>query len=175
MARSLFGVRADQLGGERAISILGRPYPSDPDTSYEIELKGAGRMPFPQSDTFVVLGSCTGFLEDVVSNSVASLNSVERATVGIAAKSFTSAFAGSKLQAQDSCRARLCVLVLGNFEALTLPGTMFFFSGGQQHADHEGTGNELSGAFLSSTMSISTPVILRAKNWSSKQPGEMSR
>ncbi|KAI5988103.1 hypothetical protein EDC04DRAFT_2614628 [Pisolithus marmoratus] len=171
-----FGVWADQLGGERATSILGTPYPSDSDTSYEAEVKGASRMPFPRSDSFAVLGLCIGFLENVVSNSVASLNSVERATVGTAAKPFTSAFAGSKLQAQDNYRARLCVLVLGNFEALTLPGAMFFFGGGQQHADHEGLcvlGNELSGAFLSSIMSISTPVMLRAKNWSSKQPGEI--
>ncbi|KAI5988107.1 hypothetical protein EDC04DRAFT_2614630 [Pisolithus marmoratus] len=112
-----FGVWADQLGGGRAISIFGTPYPSDPDRSYEVEVKGAGCTPLTWSDSFAVLGSCiashsldSGFLENMVSHLVASLDSVVRAIVGIAAKPFTRAFAGSKLQAKDNCRAHLCVL-----------------------------------------------------------------
>ncbi|KAH9928639.1 uncharacterized protein B0H18DRAFT_1084394 [Fomitopsis serialis] len=41
-----FGTFAGQLGDGRAISILSTPHPSDPDTPYEVQLKGAGRTPF---------------------------------------------------------------------------------------------------------------------------------
>ncbi|KAI6024633.1 hypothetical protein BKA83DRAFT_4003345, partial [Pisolithus microcarpus] len=43
------GVWAGQLGDRRAISILVTPYPSDPDTTCEVQLKGAGRTPFSRS------------------------------------------------------------------------------------------------------------------------------
>ncbi|KAI6016671.1 hypothetical protein BKA83DRAFT_14976 [Pisolithus microcarpus] len=48
-ARANNGIWAGQLGGRRAISILVTPHPSDPDTTYEVQLKGAGRTPFSRS------------------------------------------------------------------------------------------------------------------------------
>ncbi|KAI6016645.1 hypothetical protein BKA83DRAFT_4333096 [Pisolithus microcarpus] len=48
-ARANNSAWAGQLGDQRAISILVTPQPSDPDTTYEFQLKGAGCMPFSQS------------------------------------------------------------------------------------------------------------------------------
>jgi uncharacterized protein YdiU (UPF0061 family) len=53
-----FGSWAGQLGDGRAISILEVPHPNDPDTTYELQLKGAGRTPFSRSaDGLAVLRS----------------------------------------------------------------------------------------------------------------------
>ncbi|KAI6016639.1 hypothetical protein PISMIDRAFT_12637 [Pisolithus microcarpus 441] len=43
------GVWAGRLGDWRAISIFVTPQPSDPDTTYEVQLRGAGRTPFSWS------------------------------------------------------------------------------------------------------------------------------
>ncbi|EPT05650.1 hypothetical protein FOMPIDRAFT_1111018 [Fomitopsis schrenkii] len=53
-----FGAWAGQLGDGRAISILSTPHPSEPDTIYELQLKGAGRTPFSRfADGLAVLRS----------------------------------------------------------------------------------------------------------------------
>ncbi|KAG8864778.1 hypothetical protein FRB96_003364 [Tulasnella sp. 330] len=53
-----FGSWAGQLGDGRAISILEVPYPKKPDTTYELQLKGAGRTPFSRgADGLAVLRS----------------------------------------------------------------------------------------------------------------------
>ncbi|KAH7341292.1 UPF0061-domain-containing protein [Rhizoctonia solani] len=53
-----FGTWADQLGDGRAISLLSTPHPSDPSTTWEIQIKGGGRTPFSRgADGLAVLRS----------------------------------------------------------------------------------------------------------------------
>ncbi|KAG1733641.1 uncharacterized protein EDB91DRAFT_1238569 [Suillus paluster] len=100
-----FGVWAGQLGDGRAISIHVTPHPEDVETTYELQLKGAGRTPFSRSaDGLAVLRS--SIREYLCSE-------------GKPPCIFT--------------RVAQSFIRIGNFEALSPPSNTFFLGGGQQN------------------------------------------
>ncbi|KAI5982334.1 hypothetical protein EDD15DRAFT_2203006 [Pisolithus albus] len=139
----------------------------DPDTTYEVQLKGAGRTPFSRSaDGLAVLRSSIPIhaLGIPTTRSLALVYLPEMSVI--------------RERLEKACvttRVAETFIRIGNFEALSPPsGAMFFFGGGQQHADYEALRilAELSSAFLSLIMSISMPVTLGESSWSLKRPEE---
>ncbi|KIM92020.1 hypothetical protein PILCRDRAFT_57074, partial [Piloderma croceum F 1598] len=132
-----FGTWAGQLGDARVISVLVTPHPSDPDLTYELQLKGAGRTPFSRSaDGLAVLrSSIREFLGAEAINALQipttrSLSLISLPSLPVAREREESA----------------CILTwvapsfmrIGSFEAFNGPSNMFFFGGGQQDPDWEG-------------------------------------
>ncbi|KAG6330957.1 hypothetical protein ID866_8130 [Astraeus odoratus] len=130
-----FGVWAGQLGDGRAISILVTPHPSDPDTTYEIQLKGAGRTPFSRSaDGLAVLRSS-------IREYLCTMHALGIPTTRSLALVYYPDLPVIRERLESACvttRVAETFIRIGNFEALSPPsGTMFFFGGGQQHTDYE--------------------------------------
>ncbi|KAL1746319.1 hypothetical protein HDZ31DRAFT_81334 [Schizophyllum fasciatum] len=132
-----FGTWAGQLGDGRAISIHTVPHPSDPDTTYEMQLKGAGRTPFSRSaDGLAVVRS--SIREYLASEAMQAL--------GIATTRALSLVSVPSIPVARERIERACILTrmapsfirIGNFEAVNPPhGNMMFFGGGQQRADFD--------------------------------------
>ncbi|TRM58619.1 hypothetical protein BD626DRAFT_550636 [Schizophyllum amplum] len=132
-----FGSWAGQLGDGRAISIHAVPHPNDPETTYEMQLKGAGRTPFSRSaDGLAVVRS--SIREYLASEAMQAL--------GIATTRSLSLVSVPSIPVQRERIERACILTrmapsfirIGNFEALNPPmGNMMFFGGGQQRTDWE--------------------------------------
>ncbi|KAF8812987.1 UPF0061-domain-containing protein [Phlegmacium glaucopus] len=132
-----FGSWAGQLGDGRAITILVTPHPTDPELSYELQLKGSGRTPFSRSaDGLAVLRS--SIREYLCSEAMQALRILT-----------TRALSLVSLPALPVARERVetaCVLTrmapsfvrIGCFEAFNGPTNMFFFGGGQQRPDYDG-------------------------------------
>ncbi|KZT73166.1 UPF0061-domain-containing protein [Daedalea quercina L-15889] len=129
-----FGTWAGQLGDGRAISILSTPHPSDPDTTYELQLKGAGRTPFSRfADGLAVLRS--SIREFLCSEAMSAL--------GIPTTRALSLVQLPSLTVQRERRETSCILTraapsfirIGSFEALNPPHSGIGVS--QQAADLE--------------------------------------
>ncbi|PIL29792.1 hypothetical protein GSI_07998 [Ganoderma sinense ZZ0214-1] len=129
-----FGTWAGQLGDGRAISILATPRPDDPETSYELQLKGAGRTPFSRmADGLAVLRS--SIREFLCSEAMYAL--------GIPTTRSLSLISLPKLPVERERIESACVLTrvapsfirIGSFEALNPPAQLSFLGGGQQQAD----------------------------------------
>ncbi|KAL7279034.1 hypothetical protein ACG7TL_006867 [Trametes sanguinea] len=132
-----FGTFAGQLGDGRAISLLSTPHPDDPETVYELQLKGAGRTPFSRmADGLAVLRS--SIREFLCSEAMHALD--------IPTTRSLSLIALPKLPVERERIESACVLTrvapsfirVGNFEAFNPPANMFFFGGGQQPAHLDG-------------------------------------
>ncbi|KAI0635681.1 UPF0061-domain-containing protein [Trametes polyzona] len=128
-----FGNWAGQLGDGRAISLLSTPHPDDPDTTYELQLKGPGRTPFSRmADGLAVLRS--SIREYLCSEAMHALS--------IPTTRSLSLIWLPKLPVERERMETACVLTrvapsfirIGSFEALNPPANMFFFGGGQQPA-----------------------------------------
>ncbi|GJE96581.1 UPF0061-domain-containing protein [Phanerochaete sordida] len=132
-----FGVWAGQLGDGRAISLLATPHPSDPELTYEIQLKGAGRTPFSRTaDGLAVVRSsireflCAEAMNALGVASTRSLSLIALPSVPVLRERIESA----------SIVARLApsFIRIGNFESLNPPeGMTFIGGGGQQGANYE--------------------------------------
>ncbi|KAH9838403.1 uncharacterized protein C8Q71DRAFT_528109 [Rhodofomes roseus] len=129
-----FGTFAGQLGDGRAISILSTPHPSDPDTTYELQLKGAGRTPFSRfADGLAVLRS--SIREFLCSEAMHAL--------GIPTTRALALVQLPALPVQRERRETACVLTraapsfvrIGSFEALNPPTAGIGVA--QQEADWE--------------------------------------
>ncbi|EJF64664.1 hypothetical protein DICSQDRAFT_52883 [Dichomitus squalens LYAD-421 SS1] len=129
-----FGNWAGQLGDGRAISLLATPHPDDPRTTYELQLKGAGRTPFSRmADGLAVLRS--SIREFLCSEAMHAL--------GISTTRSLSLIHLPKLPVERERIESACVLTrvapsfirIGSFEALNPPAQMYFLGGGQQAAD----------------------------------------
>ncbi|TFK72950.1 UPF0061-domain-containing protein [Pluteus cervinus] len=132
-----FGSWAGQLGDGRAISVLVTPHPSNPDLTYELQLKGAGRTPFSRSaDGLAVLRS--SIREYLCSEAMQAL--------GIPTTRSLSLISLPALQVQREKAETACIftrvapsfLRIGCFEAFNGPTEMFFFGGGQQKPNWDG-------------------------------------
>ncbi|KAI0649278.1 hypothetical protein C8Q79DRAFT_903782 [Trametes meyenii] len=128
-----FGNWAGQLGDGRAISLLSTPHPDDPETVYELQLKGPGRTPFSRTaDGLAVLRS--SIREFLCSEAMHALS--------IPTTRSLSLIWLPKLPVERERMENACVLTrvapsflrIGSFEALNPPANMFFFGGGQQAA-----------------------------------------
>ncbi|KAI6108204.1 hypothetical protein F5141DRAFT_1121519, partial [Pisolithus sp. B1] len=132
-----FGVWAGQLGDGRAISILATPHPSDPDATYEVQLKGAGRTPFSRSaDGLAVLRS--SIREYLCSEAMHALGIPTTRSLALVYLPEMPVIRERLEKACVTTRVAETFIRIGNFEALSPPSrAMFFFGGGQQHADYE--------------------------------------
>ncbi|KAI6154837.1 hypothetical protein BKA82DRAFT_375752 [Pisolithus tinctorius] len=132
-----FGDWAGQLGDGRAISILVTPHPSDPDTTYEVQLKGAGRTPFSRSaDGLAVLRS--SIREYLCSEAMHALGIPTTRSLALVYLPELPVIRERVEKACVTTRVAETFIRIGNFEALSPPSrAMFFFGGGQQHADYE--------------------------------------
>ncbi|KAJ3506119.1 hypothetical protein NLJ89_g7048 [Agrocybe chaxingu] len=132
-----FGSWAGQLGDGRAITIHVTPHPSNPDLTYELQLKGAGRTPFSRSaDGLAVLRSsireylCSEAMEALKIPTTRSLTLVSLPALPVARE-----------REETACvltRMAPSFIRIGCFEAFNGPTNMFFFGGGQQKPDLEG-------------------------------------
>ncbi|KAF8223101.1 UPF0061-domain-containing protein [Tricholoma matsutake] len=131
-----FGSWAGQLGDGRAISILVTPHPSDPDLTYEVQLKGAGRTPFSRSaDGLAVLRS--SIREYLCSEAMQALSIPTTRSLALVS---LPALTVVRERAETGCvttRIAPSFLRIGSFEALNGPGNMFFFGGGQQKPHYD--------------------------------------
>ncbi|KAF8896242.1 hypothetical protein BD779DRAFT_1494772 [Infundibulicybe gibba] len=128
-----FGSWAGQLGDGRAISILVTPHPTDPDTTYELQLKGAGRTPFSRSaDGLAVLRSsireylCSEAMEALSIPTTRSLSLISLPALPV-----------QRERVETACvltRMAPSFIRIGSFEALNGVANMFFFGGGQQES-----------------------------------------
>lgn len=130
------------------------PHPSDPDLTYELQLKGCGRTPFSRSaDGLAVLRSsireylCSEGNYSILSSTTIFMSSclaMEALKIPT-----TRSLALVSLPSLPVARERMesgCILTrmapsfirIGCFEAFNGPTNMFFFGGGQQKPDWEG-------------------------------------
>ncbi|PFH53087.1 hypothetical protein AMATHDRAFT_138210 [Amanita thiersii Skay4041] len=126
-----FGSWAGQLGDGRAISILVTPHPSDPNMTYELQLKGAGRTPFARTaDGLAVLRSsireylCSEAMNALRIPTTRALSLISLPSLPVARERMETACILTRV-AQSFIR-------IGSFEALNGPTHMMFFGGGQQ-------------------------------------------
>ncbi|EIN04035.1 UPF0061-domain-containing protein [Punctularia strigosozonata HHB-11173 SS5] len=147
-----FGSWAGQLGDGRAISLLATPHPASPnqpDLSYELQLKGAGRTPFSRSaDGLAVLRSSVR--EFLCSEAMHALRIPTTRSLSLVSLPALSVYRERVETASVLCRVAPSFLRIGSFEALNPPKVppkmtstannltgMFFFGGGQQKADYD--------------------------------------
>ncbi|KAJ3829919.1 hypothetical protein F5878DRAFT_49531 [Lentinula raphanica] len=128
-----FGSWAGQLGDGRAVTVLVTPHPSNPNETYELQLKGAGRTPYSRSaDGLAVLRS--SIREYLCSEAISAL--------GIPTSRSLSLISLPSVEVQRERMETACILTrmapsfirIGSFEALSPPDgqSMAFFGGGQQ-------------------------------------------
>ncbi|KZV80861.1 UPF0061-domain-containing protein [Exidia glandulosa HHB12029] len=131
-----FGSWAGQLGDGRAISILETPHPEDAGTTYELQLKGAGRTPFSRGadGLAVVRSSIREYLCSEAMHALGIPTTRSLALIGL-----------PDLEVVRETVERACILTrvaptfirIGNFQALNPPRDVFVFGGGQQTADYD--------------------------------------
>ncbi|KAI0300900.1 hypothetical protein BC826DRAFT_931613 [Russula brevipes] len=131
-----FGAWAGQLGDGRAISIHVTPHPSDPETTYELQLKGAGRTPFSRrADGLAVVRSSVR--EYLCAEAVHALGIPTTRSLSIVSLPSISVLRERRESACVVTRVAPSFLRIGSFEALNPPEELFFLGGGQQPADLE--------------------------------------
>ncbi|KAH8118049.1 UPF0061-domain-containing protein [Phellopilus nigrolimitatus] len=131
-----FGLWAGQLGDGRAISILETPHPSDPELTYELQLKGAGRTPYSRSaDGLAVLRSsireylCSEAMHALHIPTTRSLALIHLPELEVIREEVESACVLTRLAPS--------FLRIGSFQALNPPQNIFFLGGGQQEAHYD--------------------------------------
>jgi uncharacterized protein YdiU (UPF0061 family) len=128
------------------------PHPSDPDLTYEVQLKGAGRTPFSRSaDGLAVLRSSireylcsegkplSPYLgKELINTHKLAMQALSIPTTRSLALVSLPALTVVRESAETGCvttRIAPSFLRIGSFEALNGPTNMFFFGGGQQSPD----------------------------------------
>ncbi|KAI0250342.1 hypothetical protein BJV78DRAFT_1347422 [Lactifluus subvellereus] len=129
-----FGAWAGQLGDGRAISIHATPHPSDPETTYELQVKGAGRTPFSRrADGLAVIRS--SIREYLCAEAMNALGIPTTRSLSIIYLLSISVIRERRESACIVTRVAPSFLRIGSFEALNPPKELFLFGGGQQPAD----------------------------------------
>ncbi|KAH7101980.1 UPF0061-domain-containing protein [Auriculariales sp. MPI-PUGE-AT-0066] len=131
-----FGNWAGQLGDGRAISILETPHPEDPETTYELQLKGAGRTPFSRTadGLAVVRSSIREYLCSEAMHALSIPTTRSLALIGLPDLEVV------REQYETACimtRVAPSFIRIGNFQALNPPRDVFAFGAGQQQADYD--------------------------------------
>ncbi|KAF8623655.1 hypothetical protein AX17_007354 [Amanita inopinata Kibby_2008] len=128
-----FGNWAGQLGDGRAISILATPHPSNPDVTYELQLKGPGRTPFSRgADGLAVLRS--SIREYLCSE---AMNALSIPTTRALSLISLPALPVLRERVETACiltRVAPSFLRIGSFEAFN--GTLMSFGGAGQQEPH---------------------------------------
>ncbi|KAG1736593.1 hypothetical protein EDD22DRAFT_924018 [Suillus occidentalis] len=131
-----FGVWAGQLGDGRAISIYVTPHPEDVETTYELQLKGAGRTPFSRTaDGLAVLRS--SIREYLCSEAMHALSIPTTRSLSLISLPDLPVIRERRETACIFTRVAETFIRIGNFEALSPPSNTFFLGAGQQDADYE--------------------------------------
>ncbi|ETW83014.1 hypothetical protein HETIRDRAFT_315131 [Heterobasidion irregulare TC 32-1] len=129
-----FGVWAGQLGDGRAITVHATPHPSDPDTIYELQLKGGGRTPFSRSaDGLAVVRS--SIREYLCAEAMHALHIPTTRSLSLVSLPSLPVLRELREAACIVTRVAPSFLRIGSFEALNPPAQMFFIGGGQQEKD----------------------------------------
>lgn len=129
-----FGVWAGQLGDGRAITVHATPHPSDPDTIYELQLKGGGRTPFSRSaDGLAVVRS--SIREYLCAEAMHALHIPTTRSLSLVSLPSLPVLRELHEAACIVTRVAPSFLRIGSFEALNPPAQMFFIGGGQQEKD----------------------------------------
>ncbi|KAK7454625.1 hypothetical protein VKT23_011378 [Stygiomarasmius scandens] len=132
-----FGSWAGQLGDGRAITVLVTPHPSNPDLSYELQLKGAGRTPYSRSaDGLAVVRS--SIREFLASEAMHALNIPTTRSLALVSLPDVPVVREKMEYASITTRVAPSFLRIGSFEAFNGPTHMMFFGGGQQKPDWDG-------------------------------------
>ncbi|CAE6513702.1 unnamed protein product [Rhizoctonia solani] len=133
-----FGTWAGQLGDGRAISLLSTPHPSDPSTSWEIQIKGAGRTPFSRgADGLAVLRS--SIREFLGAEAVHALGIPTTRSLSLISLPDLPVARERLEYASIATRLAPSFLRIGNFETFNPPEEiMYLFGGGQGGKDWEG-------------------------------------
>jgi len=131
-----FGNWAGQLGDGRAISILETPHPDDAETTYELQLKGAGRTPFSRgADGLAVLrSSIREYLCGEAMHALRIPTTRSLALIGLPDLEVV------REEYETACiltRVAPSFIRIGNFQALNPPTDIFLLGGGQQPADYD--------------------------------------
>ncbi|KAI5993020.1 hypothetical protein EDD15DRAFT_2441309 [Pisolithus albus] len=112
----------------RFSSRLSRP---DLDTTYELQLKGAGRTPFSGSANDLT----------VLRSSIVSIYAQKPSYTFIAVTGAKMPVLRERLEkACTTTRVAETLIRIGNFEAFSPSRAIFFFGGGQRHADYKAPG-----------------------------------
>ncbi|KAG9051517.1 hypothetical protein FS837_004027 [Tulasnella sp. UAMH 9824] len=125
-----FGSWAGQLGDGRAISILETPLPSDPDTTFELQLKGAGRTPFSRgADGLAVLRSSVR--EYLVAEAMQALRIPTTRSLSLISLPTIRVYREEVETAAIVCRVAESFIRIGNFQALNSeqPDVSYMFLG----------------------------------------------
>ncbi|KAL0566335.1 hypothetical protein V5O48_015679 [Marasmius crinis-equi] len=132
-----FGSWAGQLGDGRATSVMVTPHPSNPEETFELQLKGSGRTPYSRSaDGLAVLRSsvreflCSEAMEALKIPTTRSLSLISLPTLPVARERMETACIMTRVAPS--------FIRIGNFEAFNGPARMMFFGGGQQQSDYDG-------------------------------------
>ncbi|OCH95411.1 UPF0061-domain-containing protein [Obba rivulosa] len=128
-----FGVWAGQLGDGRAISIMSTPHPDDPQLTYELQLKGAGRTPFSRgADGLAVTRS--SIREFLCSEAMHALHIPTSRALSLVSLPELPVYRETVVpeRAAVVARAAPSFLRIGSFEALVPPQGVFFIGMGQQ-------------------------------------------
>ncbi|KAG8897843.1 hypothetical protein FRB99_007877 [Tulasnella sp. 403] len=125
-----FGSWAGQLGDGRAISILETPLPGDPSTTYELQLKGAGRTMFSRgADGLAVLRSSVR--EYLVAEAMHALGIPTTRSLSLISLPTLPVAREQQETAAIVCRVAESFIRIGNFQALNSsePDVSFIFLG----------------------------------------------
>lgn len=112
-------------------AVVETPHPTKPSTTYEIQIKGAGRTPFSRSaDGLAVLRS--SIREYLASEAMHALNIPTTRSLSIMYLPTLSVHRERVEQAAIVARVAQSFIRVGSFEALNPPRQIFMFGGGQQ-------------------------------------------
>jgi len=129
-------VWAGQLGDGRAISVLVTPHPSNPELTYELQLKGAGRTPFSRSaDGLAVIRS--SIREFLAAEAMQALGIQTTRSLGLISLPNVEVLRERMESASITSRIAPSFIRIGSFEALNPPNNVMFFGGGQQAANYD--------------------------------------
>ncbi|EUC57586.1 YdiU domain protein [Rhizoctonia solani AG-3 Rhs1AP] len=142
-----FGTWAGQLGDGRAISLLSTPHPSDPSTTWEIQIKGGGRTPFSRgADGLAVLrSSIREFLgaEAVHALGIPSTRSLSLISLP------NLPVAREKLEyASIATRLAPSFLRIGSFQTFNSPEEIFYLFGGGAGGSKDWEGLRILGEWV---------------------------
>ncbi|KAG8988795.1 hypothetical protein FRB90_002532, partial [Tulasnella sp. 427] len=125
-----FGSWAGQLGDGRAISILETSLPDDEDTTFELQLKGAGRTPFSRgADGLAVLRSSVR--EYLVAEAMQALRIPTTRSLSLISLPTVRVYREEVETAAIVCRVAESFIRIGNFQALNSeqPDAAYMFLG----------------------------------------------
>ncbi|CAE6406608.1 unnamed protein product [Rhizoctonia solani] len=142
-----FGTWAGQLGDGRAISLLSTPHPSDPSTTWEIQLKGGGRTPFSRgADGLAVLRS--SIREFLGAEAVHALRIPTTRSLSLISLPDLPVAREQMEYASIATRLAPSFIRIGNFQTFNPPEEVFYLFGGGAGGKKDWEGLRLLGEWV---------------------------